>query len=724
MILQTEAAECGPACLAMLAAYHGRRIDLPTLRRRHSVSLRAATLGDLMEFAAEMHLGTRPLRLDLHELRQLKLPCILHWDFNHFVVLKSVGAHSVVIHDPALGVREISLKTVSERFTGIALELWPKPQFQPRRERRRVSIRDLVGTVHGLRRSLAQILLLAAALEVFALTSPLFLQWVMDEAVVAADLDLLTTLALGFGLLMLLQQVISSARSWAIVYLGTVVNVQWRESVFAHLLRLPVQYFEKRHLGDVVSRFGAIDRIEQTLTTSFLEGVVDGLMAIATLGMMYLYSPLLSGICVVAMALSFLLRKACNRPIMTSAEEAIVHAAKQESHFLETIRGIKTVKLFQRQEQRRLAWMALMADQINAELRGQRLQLAYKLASGVLLGIEHILVIWLGARLAIDGTITLGMLVAFNAYRLQFDARVGAFIDKLFAFRMLGLQAERLADIVLSEPEAGPAPSPRRSPVAPPLAATIEARGLAFRFSEREPHVLENVDLRIEAGEAVAIVGSSGCGKTTLISLLSGLLAPTAGEVLIGGRDIATLGIDAVRQMTGTVLQDDVLFAGSIADNISFFDPQPDFGWIAECARMASIADEIDQMPMGYDTLVGDMGTAFSGGQKQRLLLARALYKRPQILFLDEATSHLDVAREHQVTAAVAALPVTRVIVAHRPETIAGADRVLTLSGGRVLVPESPWARRRNGGGWPAGSPTSPAARPPRARPDGAIRRA
>ncbi|MDB5765785.1 MAG: cvaB [Collimonas fungivorans] len=683
LMLQTEATECGLACLGMLAGYYGYRTDLATLRRRFPISLKGSTLRDLIAIAGQLELATRPLKLDLNDLAQLKLPCILHWNFNHFVVLQEVGPRSVTICDPAFGIRKLSMDEAAKAFTGVALELWPNPGFKPAEEKQIVRLRSLLGRVTGLYRSFSQILLLSAALEIFAVVSPFFMQWVIDNVLVSADRDLLTTLALGFGLLMLMQQAVAITRSWVLMYMSTTLNVQWRANVFTHLLRLPVAYFEKRHLGDVVSRFGAVGVIQHTLTTSFLEAILDGVMTIVTLALMFIYSPLLALVAIAAMALYGLGRWAWFAPLRHATEEEIIHAAKQQTHFLETIRGVKTIKLFQRQDERRATWLSLLVDQVNADLRTQKLSLLYKSLNGVLFGIENILIIWLGARLVMDGNFTVGALMAFNAYKGQFNERVSSLIDKFVEVKMLQLQGERLADIVLHRPETTHARNLDERETA--LMPSLEVRGLRFRYAEQEPYVLDDVSFRIAAGESVAIVGPSGGGKTTLINILLGILAPTQGEVLIGGRNVSQVGLDTLRQMIGTVLQDDVLFAGSLADNISFFDPQADRAWIADCARMAAIHQDIAAMPMGYNTLVGDMGSILSGGQKQRVLLARALYKRPQILFLDEATSHLDIEREQLVNTAIKSIDITRVIVAHRPETISSADRAIVLVGGKVV---------------------------------------
>lgn len=683
VMLQTEATECGLACVGMIAGYYGCRTDLSVLRHRFQVSQKGATLAHLTRIAGQMKLSARPVKLDLDELHHLRLPCVLHWDFNHFVVLKAVTRKHLIVHDPAFGMRRLSMAEASRRFTGVALELWPETDFRPHNERRAVRLADLTGNITGLSRSLVQVLLLALSLEVLSLLSPFFLQWVVDNVIASADRDLLTTLALGFGLLVLLQQAIGVIRAWVIMYLGRTLNIQWRANAFAHLARLPVQYFEKRHLGDVVSRFGAIDQIQRTLTASFIEAVLDGVMTVATLAMMFLYSVTLGGVALGAMLLYALSRWAWYGPLRAATEEQIIHAAKQQSHFLETVRGIKAIKLFQRQEERRASWLSLLVDQVNADLCAQKLQLLLRLIHGLLFGVAHILVIWLGAHLVIDGHFTVGALMAFQSWKGQFDSRVASLIDRLVEVRMLRLHGERLADIVLTEPEAATPCAAAAGDSG--LEPSIEISGLKFRYAEQEPYVLDGVNLTVRAGESLAIIGPSGGGKSTLVNVMLGILGPTDGSVRIGGQPVSGMGLSRLRAMTGTVLQDDALFAGSIAENISFFDPHADHAWITECARMAAILEDIEAMPMGWNTLIGDMGTVLSGGQKQCILLARALYKRPKILLLDEATSHLDLGRERAVNAAVKALAITRVIVAHRPETIASADRVVVLADGKVV---------------------------------------
>lgn len=680
MLLQTEAAECGLACLGMVAAAHGLQTDLPTLRRRFSLSLKGASMADLVRMAGELHLSPRALRAEPEHFDSLQLPCVLHWDMNHFVVLTAVRRGVAVIHDPGQGVRHMKFSELSRHFTGIVLELTPAGGFEPRVERQPISLRRMLGRVTGLRRSIAQVFVLALVLEAFMLLSPFLLQWVVDGVLVSGDRDLLVTLGIGFGLLVLLQVATGAVRSWAVLVMSATLNLQWLSNVFAHLMRLPVAWFEKRHTGDIWSRFTAVQQIQKTLTTSFVEAVLDGVLVLATLLMMALYSGLLTAIVAGAVGVYALLRWVFFRPLRAATEESLVHESRKASHFLESLRGVQAIKLFNRQADRQGRFMNLVVDAMNADIATRKIDLWFGVLHKLVFGLERVAVVWVGALLVLDERFTVGMLFAFIAFKEQFATRFSALIDKAVELKMLRLQGERLADIVLTAPE------PEQQAELPVRAesARIEVQDLGFRYSDAEPEVLRGVSLTIEPGESVAIVGASGCGKTTLLKLMLGIHAPQSGEVRVGGVPLGQLGLARYRSMIGTVMQDDQLFAGSIGENISFFDTAADAAWIEECARMASVHDEVEAMPMGYHTLIGDMGAAISGGQKQRLLLARALYKRPQILLLDEATSALDVDRERAVNQSIRQLQLTRVIVAHRPETIASAARVVVLDQGRV----------------------------------------
>jgi ATP-binding cassette subfamily B protein RaxB len=681
LVLQTESSECGLACLCMIAGYWGHQIDISSIRARFSVSLKGMTLKGLSAMAQSMSLQVRPLKLDLQHLPDLKLPCILHWDLNHFVVLKSIAGGNAVIHDPGVGERRLSLTEFGKHFTGVALELTPMAQFETKKEIQQFSLFSLLGRVIGLRRGLLQLLLLGVAMQLCALVAPFYLQWMVDEALLAADHDLVVVLGCGFLLLVLLETAISAVRSWLTTVLTTNLNIRWLGNAFSHLMKLPLDYFEKRHTGDIVSRFGSIQFIQRSLTTQFAEGVIDGVLVLGTLGMMLLYSAQLAGVASFSVLLYICLRWALFRVLREATAEQIIHASKQQTHFMESVRGIQSIRLFGRGDERRAGWMNALADQFNADLRIAKVSVIYHAANSLLFGVERVLIICLAGLAVLDNRFSVGMLFAFIAYKDQFSQRMAGLVDKLFELRMLRLHGERVADIVLAKPEADALDVEIDLDSITP---SIEVRDLSFRYADSEPYVLEGMNLTIPAGQCIAITGMSGCGKTTLIKLLLGLLEPTRGEIFIGGIKLRTLGPSNYRQLLGTVMQDDTLFAGSIADNISFFDPAPDQEHIETCASQASVHVEIAAMPMGFNTLVGDIGTGLSGGQKQRILLARALYRRPKMLVLDEATSHLDVWNEQTVNAAIRKTRMTRIIVAHRPETIAMAERVIVLQYGKI----------------------------------------
>ncbi len=675
LILQSEAPECGIACVAMVASFHGFRTDLSAMRLRLAPSMKGVTLKHIAAIADTMKLAARGVQAPLTALGQLRLPAILHWDMNHFVVLTKVAGDRITVHDPAQGKRVLSLEQASRHYTGVAMELAPAQGFVQRDEREKVRAWQLLQTAAGMKGAIAQVLLLSLVLEVFAIASPFFVQLVIDRVVVGRDRDLLTVLGLGFGLLVLMQVAVTAVRAWLGVYLSTHLNLRLLDTLFGQLLRLPLAWFEKRHIGDIVSRFRSIDAIQRTLTLTFVETMVDGVMVVLTLVVMLWYSPLLTAIVVGSAAAYGVVRWAFYGPQRRALDEQIVHEAKAGTHFIETLRGMMAIKLNMRETERRAAYQNLVVEQTNAGVRSQAIAIAHRSANGLIFGLENVAVIWLAALLVMEGRFSVGMLFGFLAFKLLFLTRVNNLVDKAIEFRMLDLHAERIADIALAAPEAG-AGAPSRE--APKVALAIEGQGLGFSYGV-EGFVFRGVDFSVKPGETVAIVGPSGSGKTTLVKVLVGLLDRSEGTLTANGRDVRDWDRGAYRGRVGVVMQDDQLFVGTVEDNISFFDPQHDAQRVRACARLARIDAEIEAMPMQYNTMVGSLGMALSGGQKQRILLARALYRRPHILFLDEAFDQLDLAREREITEQLKTLGIGLVIVSHRPETVRAVDRLVTL---------------------------------------------
>jgi ATP-binding cassette subfamily B protein RaxB len=685
IFLQTEATECGLACLAMIAKYHGHDVDLVGLRQRHPTNARGVTLPHLMKLAGHLQLTARPLRLDLEHVGSLRLPSILHWDLKHFVVLERVRRRHVVVHDPAQGVRKLSIAELSRHFTGVALELTPAPDFRPVAAKQSISIRAIAGRIRGLGTAMAHILVLALCLEVLGLIAPFYVQLVLDHVLVSFDRSLLSVLAIGFCCIAMLNSLFGAARSWAITRLSALVNVQWAANLFAHLMKLPLAWFGKRHVGDVVSRFSSIQSIQKTLTTQFIGTLIDGVMSVATVAVMGIYAPTLAAIVLSLFAAYVVIRVLVFNPLKRANEEQIAFSAYQQSELLESIRGVMPIKLAGKSAERLARYCNAAVSTANREIVIQRFTIACTLASQWAFGLGRIAVIWLGASNVLDGNLSAGMLIAFIAYADQFIARATSLVDKGMEFRMLKLHTERVADIALTEPE----PITVDGSYSPVSNAGIELVDVSFRYSEDEPWILQNCNLSLIAGSSVAITGASGCGKSTLAKIILGLLRPVSGEVRFGGQSIEKIGLGTYRQLIGAVMQDDQLFAGSLFDNISFFDPEATMSRVIEAAQLAAMHDDIMQMPMRYQTPVGDMGSSLSGGQKQRVILARALYRQPKLLVLDEATSHLDIIREREVNASIRQLNVTRVIIAHRAETILSADRVIVLEGGKTELVEA-----------------------------------
>lgn len=685
IILQVEAAECGLACLAMIMGHYKNYIDLTTFRRRESISIKGITLQNIIDAAHRNNLTTRPLRLELDELNKLKLPCILHWSLNHFVVLVAIKSNGIVINDPAHGQRKILWEDVSKEFTGVALEVSPNEKFERKDERNNLKLRDLFRKTDGLKATLSYVFFASLGLELIAIVMPMASQVVIDEVIVTLDKNLLTTIAIGVALLILLQMIISTARTWMVMLFSTRLNVQWNAGLFDHLTRLPLDYFLKRHVGDVLSRFGSLGIIQKTITTDMVQAIMDGIMAVGMLIMLFIYGKWLAFVTIIAVTLDAISRFIAYRPYKQASEEGIVYSAKKDSHFIETLRGMASIKLLGLRERRRARWINLLVDSINVGLKTQRYDLIFGRINDVIFSSDRLIMMVVGAYFVMGNIMSVGMLVAFLSYKDQFTSRIGSLIGAVFKLRMLSIQSDRISDIALTDPEQDasdytatqntiPVPSTQEQ-----SNIQLECHNLGFRYSEAETWVFQNLNIQIPKGKSVAIIGPSGCGKSTILKAMMGLTFPEEGKILYKGRDISKQPLDIYRQNIAGVLQDDGLFSGSIADNICAFDDKPDQERIIECAKQAAIFDDIMTMPMKFETFVGDMGSSLSGGQKQRVIIARALYRQPDILFLDEATSHLDEFTESHIAETLKNMHITRVIVAHRPATIALCELIIIL---------------------------------------------
>ena len=686
VVHQSEAGECGLACLAMVAGYHGLKTDMPVLRRRFSLSLKGTTLKAMMQVAEQIGFTARPLRAEIETLAAMALPAVLHWDLNHFVVLTRVThgwkGRRYHIHDPARGALELREAELSRHFTGVLLELLTSERFERRNETSRLRISQLWSKMSGLWASLRRVLLLSIVLQLVALATPFYLQLAVDTVFPSFDTDLLKMLALGFGGLILINLLTSWLRSLMLVSLGSALSYQMIVHLFRHLVRLPLPWFEKRHVGDVISRFGSTQPIASLLSQGLIAAIIDGAMAFVTLALMLIYSPLLALVALIAWGLFAALKITFYRSLKLRNVDVITTAAKESSAFIESVRGIAAIKAFGQEGNRQRTWQQLKADAVNASIRLARLAAGFEAGGQFILGIERILFVYIAITMAMSGGFTVGMIFAFQAYKQQFLDASTRLVEAAINYRLLDVHLNRIADIALAKTEDDGSP---RAEATAPVAGAIELRDVAFRYGAGEPDVLRGVNLKVEPGEMIALVGPSGGGKTTLLKIMMGLFEPGHGRVVIDGMPLAHLGLAAWRRRIGSVSQDDLLYAGSIAENIAFFDPEIDMGRVIAVAGKAAIHDDIVAMPMGYETLVGDMGSALSGGQRQRVLLARALYPDPAVLFIDEGTAHLDPASERKVMEALKRLPITRIVSAHRPVPVESATRVFLVANSAVL---------------------------------------
>jgi ATP-binding cassette, subfamily B, bacterial CvaB/MchF/RaxB len=676
LVRQTEVAECGLACLAMVAGYHGLDVDLGTLRRQFVMSMRGAPLKSVMGIADSMGLTPRPVKLPIEELANLNLPAILHWDMSHYVVLEKVKGGKALIHDPAGSSKWLDHAELSKHFTGVALELRPSDNFESGEQRETLKLRQLWRRMTGLKRAMVQTLILSLVLQVFVLASPYYMQIAVDTVVPTQDQDLLTVLSVGFALFTLINLAASVLRSFVLLNAGTMMGFGISSNIVRRLFRLPIDWFEKRHTGDILSRFQSVGPIGSMLTTGAVAALLDGVMAIFTLALMFFYSPTLSFIALIAFALYIMVR-VVTFPMQREAQEAsIVTSAKVQSMMIETLRGMTTLRLFGKETERHALWQTKSVDAINTSIGLSRIGIWQGSANTIIFGLEGIITVWLAISFVIDGGFSIGMVYAYLAYKGQFLGKAASLVDQAIAFRMLGLHLERLSDIALTEEDKG---FQQATSSDTELKGRIELRDIRYRYSPSDPLVLDGVNLIVEPGDHIAITGPSGGGKSTLMKIILGLVEPESGEILIDGEPLARFGYQNYRHQIGAVAQDDNLFAGTLADNIALFDEAPDMARVMASASAASIHDDIAKMPMQYETLVGDMGSTLSGGQKQRVLMARALYRQPRLLVIDEGTSHLDSGHESAVNAAVGQMGITRIIVAHRKETIETATRIFRL---------------------------------------------
>ena len=675
VILQADRAECGLACLAMVAGYYGHRATLREMRARFRLSMRGTTLRNLRDCAMQMNLNCRAVRAELGELKQLRAPAILHWEFDHFVVLKSVNRRGVRIVDPAAGVRRLSLDEVSSRFTGVALELAPTPAFARKKAAESVKLSSFLTALRGLGGPLGAVFAMTLLLQVFALAMPLNMQFTVDRGIRQGDMNIIIALAVGFGAIAVISALTEYFRSLLVLYVGNTAAFRMVGGLAHHLLRLPDAWFTARHPGDILSRFNSIAPVRVFLMSGAFAMLVDTIMAAGAFAVLLLYSWQMTLALCAFLAFFSGLNLATYAPLKHLTHASIAAGALEESSFIENVQRHRSIKLLGAEADREDAWGQRYVTSINAEARLRRFGIHVDLAGTTIRGVGGVVMLLLGASQVIAGEFTLGMLFAFNSYGGMFSGRVHTLIRALVDMRMLKLHQERIADIGLEQREV---PVDRQG-IRTDLQGAISMQSLSYAYNDEEGAVLRGLELDVAPGEFLAVAGESGAGKSTLIKLLAKLLTPDAGEIRVDGHDLRLLDTAHYRRQLGVVMQDDDLFSGSLLENIAAGEARPDPQRAERAAQLACIDDDIRHMPMQYLTLVGHMGSTLSGGQRQRVMIARAIYRRPRILLLDEGTAHLNDALQRQVLTNLAGLGITVIAVTHDPRVLECADRCVRI---------------------------------------------
>ena len=659
----------------MVAGYYGHHATLRELRTRFRMSMRGATLRKLHDCGQQMGLNCRAVRVELTELKQLRLPAILHWEFDHFVVLKSVNRRGLNIVDPALGTRRPSLEEVSSRFTGVALELAPTPTLAKKKAADSIRLSSFLTAFRGLAGSLGAVFAMTALLQVFALAMPLQMQFTVDQGIRQGDMNVVVALAVGFGAIAVISALTDYFRSLLVLYAGNTAALRMVVGLAHHLLRLPDAWFSARHPGDVLSRFNSITPVRDFLMNGAFVMLVDTVMAVGAFAVLLLYSWQMTLALCGFLALSSVLRLATYAPLKHLTHESIAAGALEESSFIENVQRHRSIKLLGAEADREDTWGERYVTSINAEARLRRFGIHLQLATSTITAFESAVMLLMGASQVMVGAFTLGMLFAFSSYSSMFSSRVHALVRALVDMRMLKLHRERIADIGLEPREVPPGTHGIRSE----LHGEISVRSLNFAYNDEEGAVLHGLDLDVAPGEFLTVCGESGTGKSTLVKLLAKLLTPDAGEIKVDGHDLRLVDTAHYRRQLGVVMQDDDLLSGSLLENIAVGEAQPDLERVAQAARLACIDEDIRRMPMQYLTLVGHMGSTLSGGQRQRLMIARAVYRRPRILLLDEGTAHLNDALQREVLSNLAGLGVTMIAVTHDPRVLECADRCVRV---------------------------------------------
>jgi ABC-type bacteriocin/lantibiotic exporter with double-glycine peptidase domain len=681
VLLQMSATECGAACLAMVLCAFGRRTTVSECATRLSIGRDGATARAIAAAGRSYGLRVRAFSVEPDDLEHVPLPAIVHWNFDHFIVLERWSPRYADVIDPASGRRRLSAAELSEGLTGVVLACEPGAELLPRVTGRWAWLgyfRQYALHSPGI---LAQIVAASILLQICGLMLPLSSKVVLDTIVPQDGAGLLPVLGFGIVVLTLCFTVISYLRAALLVYFQGRGDRRMMLAFCDHLFQLPYRFFEQRTSGDLLMRLGSNAAIRDTLTSQSMSVILDGGLVVSYLALLLTQDLVFGGLVAGVGALQVILLLATNRRLHDLTQADLAAQGASQSFLVETLTGIATVKASGSEDRVLDRWSDLFATQLNVSLRKSHLSAIVETGMSGLRTFAPLALLWFGAQQVLAGEMSIGTMVALNALGVAALAPLASLVSNGQQLQLVAAHIERIADVFESdlEQERG------SMPPAPALTGGIVLDRVCFRYNEQSPDVLRDISLRIEPGQKVALVGRTGSGKSTLARLLLALYLPSEGEIRYDDVPLREIELRSLRTQFGVVMQEPVLFSGSIRDNMTLADPGLSLAQVQEAARLAAIHEEITRLPMGYLTRLGEGGAGLSGGQRQRVALARALVRRPALLLLDEATSSLDVVTEARIEANLSRLGCTRIVIAHRLSTVRDADVILVIDDGEIV---------------------------------------
>jgi len=704
VIRQAESHECILACLAMICAWHGRTTPLADLRRRFPDLSRGGTLRDMIEIARALQLSGRAVRLDVEAIGNLRLPSILHWNFNHFVVLERVDRRGYHIVDPAVGRLVVSPENFSRQFTGIALELTPLPDFHHRGGDRRQAEarRRAILPLSAYRRPILTFVLISAAAMGFALITPLAVQIVVDQVIARNDVDLLMVVAGAFLSATIIGSLASYLQGQHIARQSARIRIHVTNTYIDQLAGHPAAYFLRRNLGTFVAQFNSLSHFVNFVVRNVGSMIIDALFALLISIILFFIDAAIAAIVLGINLFLIALRAALTRIAQRLQDNEVLARADEESYFVETMRGIASVKANSLEINRVGGSLDRTIEAANAAFALESFNLKYGFLIQSAKAVETIVTLYLLALAVMSGTMTVGVMYAFHAYRQILGDRLASLIDNMNDVLVLKVHRDRLAEVFRLGPEdAVPEVNIGRFMR---FEGDIALDGIRYATDNGRKLVLDGFSARARPGEFVHVSGPTGSGKTTLLRIILGTLEPQSGSLCVDGIPITEKSLAILRNSVGAVLQEDTLFRGSVLENVALFDTDIDIARVEHCCRLAMIHDEIVRLPLGYQSEVGDIGSNLSTGQQQRLLLARAVYRKPSILIFDEATANLNADMERQILANIKALAVTTIFASHSANVRAVADRHWAIGPGGERPPQqAAQDAARQGDATPAG---------------------